>query len=118
MFKPGSPAAGDRKVSFQSGPPDDIDDPYPESSKASKQQGSVGKPSKWQPLSAVEPSPVTENDPFSLGDSDDDKETKANENKSDEAERLQTATAEAMAESIGDSMKKEPGTKRMTAADS
>lgn len=39
---------------------------------------SVSKQSKWQPLSTVEPNPVSEadNDPFSLGDSDDEKETK------------------------------------------
>ncbi|RKF63281.1 putative cue domain-containing protein [Erysiphe neolycopersici] len=38
----------------------------------------ASKQSKWQPLSTVEPNPVseTDNDPFSLGDSDDEKETK------------------------------------------
>lgn len=62
---------------------------------------STGKSSKWQPLATVEPSPVAENDPFSLGDSDDDKETKPKDQSPDEAERLQKATAEAMSGEIG-----------------
>ncbi|POS87932.1 hypothetical protein EPUL_000191 [Erysiphe pulchra] len=39
---------------------------------------SASKQSKWQPLSKIEQNPVSEadNDPFSLGDSDDEKETK------------------------------------------
>lgn len=39
---------------------------------------SSGKQSKWQPLSTVEPNPMGEadNDPFSLGDSEDEKESK------------------------------------------
>jgi len=37
----------------------------------------AGKQSKWQPLSSVDPNPIeTENDPFSLGDSEDEKESK------------------------------------------
>jgi len=116
LFKPSSQAANGRKVSFQNGPPEEIDDLYAGSSKPSKQQGSSGKSSKWQPLSAVEPSPVAENDPFSLGDSDDDKETRPKENTSDEVERLQTATADAMAGSIGDDTKNESGTSKNSGA--
>jgi hypothetical protein len=56
-------------------------------------------------LSTVDPSPVSptrdEHDPFSLGDSDDEKEAKLKDVKDDEAERLQKATSEAMAEDIG-----------------
>lgn len=96
LFKPSSPAASERKVSFQSGPAEEIDDLYSGSSKASNQQSSTNKFSKWQPLSAVEPSPVAENDPFSLGDSDDDKETRTKESRSDKANQLQAATSEAM----------------------
>ncbi len=96
LFKSSPPAPGGRKVSFQNGPPDEIDDLYSGSSNNPRQQVSNSKSSKWQPLSAVEPSTVAENDPFSLGDSDDDKETRIKENKSDDAERLPTATAEAV----------------------
>ncbi|KAF4988908.1 hypothetical protein FGRMN_9489 [Fusarium graminum] len=61
--------------------------------------------SKWQPMSAVEPSPIAENDPFSLGDSEDEREThqKPKEDKSDDSERLKKATAEAMADSLSES---------------
>lgn len=109
LFKPSSPSPSGRKVSVQNGPPDEIDDLYAGASKPSQQQGSSGKSSKWQPLSAVEPSPVAENDPFSLGDSDDDKETRGKEDKSDETGPLRIATAEAMAGSIGKNTKNEPG---------
>jgi hypothetical protein len=57
------------------------------------------KQSKWQPLSTVDPSPIGEvdNDPFSLGDSEDEKETKdrvgGKEIKMDERERLKKAAA-------------------------
>lgn len=64
------------------------------------------KPSKWQPLSAVEPSPIADNDPFSLGDSDDEgdvrthKSAGSREIKLEDAERLRQATADAMADSL------------------
>ncbi|KAM0430572.1 hypothetical protein ACHAPT_005923 [Fusarium lateritium] len=63
------------------------------------------KASKWQPLSTVEPSPIAENDPFSLGDSEDEREThqKPKEEKSDDNERLKKAAAEAMADNLVDS---------------
>lgn len=88
LFKSNPPAPNGRNVSFQTGPPDEIDDIYSGISKTPKQQASAGRSSKWQPLSAVEPLAVAENDPFSLGDSDDDKETRVKENKADEAESV------------------------------
>ncbi|KAF5973435.1 hypothetical protein FBULB1_8321 [Fusarium bulbicola] len=65
--------------------------------------------SKWQPLSAVEPSPIAENDPFSLGDSEDEREThqKSKDDKTDDSERLKKATAEAMADSLSESKETE-----------
>jgi hypothetical protein len=56
-------------------------------------------------MSAVEPSPIAENDPFSLGDSEDEREThqKPKEDKSEDSERLKKATAEAMADSLSES---------------
>ncbi|KAG5984411.1 hypothetical protein E4U55_004873 [Claviceps digitariae] len=63
-----------------------------------------GKASKWQPLSAVEPNPITDNDPFSLGDSEDEKEpskeSKPKDTKTDDTERLKKAAAEAMADNL------------------
>jgi len=83
-----SPMAG-RKVSFQEGPPEEIQDMYAASSKPPTIQttSTPSKSSKWQPLSAVNPSPATENDPFSLGDSDDEKDAKPIVLKDDEADK-------------------------------
>ncbi|KAK1761324.1 CUE domain-containing protein 5 [Echria macrotheca] len=79
---------------------------------ASPAPGSGGKASKWQPLSAVEPSPIAENDPFSLGDSDDERDVKDKkeiklEDKDDDA--LRKATADAMADSLVDDKQKVGG---------
>lgn len=109
LFKSSQAVPGGRKAAFQNAPPEEADDLYPGSSDPSKQQSASGKSSKWQPLSAVDPSPVAENDPFSLGDSDDDKETKAKENESVLTRRPQTAAAEVIAEPVGHTPKNEPG---------
>jgi hypothetical protein len=91
-------------VSFQDGPPEEIKDSY---SGGNNKSNSGAKPSKWQPLSAVEPSPIGDNDPFSLGDSDDEREAKNKDMKPDEAERVRKATEEAMSGDIGTGAKPE-----------
>ncbi|KAK3170884.1 hypothetical protein OEA41_002968 [Lepraria neglecta] len=98
-----------RRVSFQDGPPEEIDIHYPKSPSPTNRpsSGAGGKSSKWQPLQAVDPSPVTDHDPFSLGDSDDE-EAKKKDVKADDSERLKHAAAEAMAENIGGDKKLEP----------
>ncbi|PHH78214.1 hypothetical protein CDD82_3164 [Ophiocordyceps australis] len=64
------------------------------------------KASKWQPLSTVEPTPMTDNDPFSLGDSEDERDakdkpkTEEGTQKAKDAERLQQAAAEAMSDTL------------------
>ena len=105
--KSSSPGSG-RKVSFQPGPPEEIRDMYSGSPKPTmtttqtQQPASTAKSSKWQPLSAVDPSPVTDNDPFSLGDSDDEKDAKPITLKDDdEDEQVKKATNEAINDSIG-----------------
>lgn len=68
----------------------------------------AGKASKWQPLSTVEPSPIAENDPFSLGDSDDEREVKDKKDTiklDDKEDVLRKATADAMADSLVDDKK-------------
>ncbi|KAL1838336.1 hypothetical protein VTJ49DRAFT_2797 [Mycothermus thermophilus] len=68
----------------------------------------TAKSSKWQPLSPVDPNPMaeTENDPFSLGDSDDERDMGKDRPgtsggiKMEDTERLKQATADAMAESL------------------
>jgi hypothetical protein len=77
----------------------------PKDASAAAGPGAAAKSSKWQPLSAVEPSPIAENDPFSLGDSDDEHDVKhktsgSREIKMEDTERLRQATADAMAESL------------------
>jgi len=99
LFKPtpAIPKTSDgRKVAFQSSNEEDI---YTSSPKVS-QAAPASKQSKWQPLSTVDPSPIeAENDPFSLGDSEDEKESKDRvggvEIKTSDAERLKKAAAES-----------------------
>ncbi|GIK02701.1 ubiquitin-binding protein cue5 [Aspergillus viridinutans] len=101
LYKSASPSPDRRKVSFQEGPPSEIGYLY-DTSDPAKRTSTGGKSSKWQPLATVEPSPVAENDPFSLGDSEDERDTKGKEqNNADEADRIKKATAEAMAGEVG-----------------
>ena len=44
---------------------------------------------------------MAENDPFSLGDSDDEKDTKKDQTTVPESDQLKKATAEAMSEEVG-----------------
>ncbi|KAJ5466910.1 Ubiquitin system component Cue [Penicillium sp. IBT 31633x] len=105
-----SPSPDRRRVSFQEGPPTEIDNIYDASTSAKRASASSGasKSSKWQPLSTVEPSPVAENDPFSLGDSDDEKDIKTKEQTAvPESDQLKKATAEAMSSEVGSSKDQE-----------
>ena len=79
LFKPmpRQPSANGRKVSFQDGPPEEIGVTGRASPNPPANQSSTAKASKWQPMTSVEPSPVTDHDPFSLGDSDDEEPKKA-----------------------------------------
>ncbi|KIV90716.1 hypothetical protein PV10_05342 [Exophiala mesophila] len=131
LFKSGGagerrPSPGNaRKVSFQDGPPEEIKDMYSANSDAAPPYSSVpaapgsgGKTSKWQPMSKIDPSPVADNDPFSLGDSDEEKDAKpitlkdgdvaaagadaaGSKKDLDEDERVKKATEDALKESIG-----------------
>jgi hypothetical protein len=115
-----SPGGVNRKVSFQDGPPEEIRDMYSASPKPAAPTATT-KSSKWQPLQSIDPSPVTDNDPFSLGDSDEEKDAKVISLKDDEANattesdtkkedeadaQVKKATEAAMAESIGSETKK------------
>ena len=72
-------------------------------------------------MSTVEPDPITEHDPFSLGDSEDERDakdskmpskhgkTESKDIKLDDAERLKQATADAMADSLMDESAKKGG---------
>ena len=112
-LRPQSTQSG-RRVSFQDGPPDEIDIHYPKSPDSINRpsSGAGSKSSKWQPLAPVDPSPVADHDPFSLGDSDDE-EVKKKDVKPDDSERLKQAAAEAMSDNIssGGEKKLEPQTR-------
>ncbi|KAF1990805.1 hypothetical protein K402DRAFT_347858 [Aulographum hederae CBS 113979] len=74
----------------QSGPVDEVDalyrQPTPTNRQPSPGTGKGGK--KWQPLTSVAPNPESEdNDPFSLGDSDDE-DSKNKDIKAEDTERL------------------------------
>lgn len=87
LFKP-TPAV-------PSGPIDEVDALY---SQPSPPQGRAVSPSatggkKWQPLTSVAPAPVgDDNDPFSLGDSDEE-ETKKTDLKPEDTERLKKSAS-------------------------
>lgn len=106
-----SPSPDRRRVSFQDGPPTEIDNLYDASTPSKRLSSTSGKASKWQPLSTVEPSPVAENDPFSLGDSDDEKETKETKTKEQatgsEGEQTKHATLESVSDEVSSSKDQE-----------
>ncbi|EGD94018.1 CUE domain-containing protein [Trichophyton tonsurans CBS 112818] len=105
LFKSKSASASPdrRKVSFQEGPPEEIQDSLSantssninnsNSNNNNNTSGTANKSSKWQPLSTVEPSPVADNDPFSLGDSDDERESKAKDVKGEDAAKKAEKTS-------------------------
>ncbi|PYI01727.1 hypothetical protein BO78DRAFT_423236 [Aspergillus sclerotiicarbonarius CBS 121057] len=105
LFKTSSPSPDRRKVSFQEGPPAEIDNLYDASEPIRRTPPTTGKSSKWQPLSTVEPSPVGEHDPFSLGDSEDEKEkeTKTKDHNTAEAAAGEASKDGNKAESAGKS---------------
>ena len=123
LFKPPPPSsspkpgADGRKVAFRDTVEDiDMYDRSPNlPPKDTPPTGGGGaKASKWQPLSTIDPSPIAENDPFSLGDSDDEKDApgsakKGDAAKLDDAERLRLAAAEAMNDSLVDDKSKATG---------
>ena len=103
LFKP-TPSRphgpGGRRVSFQEGPPETIGvQSHPTPDPSGRTSAGTGKASKWQPLAAVDPSPVADHDPFSLGDSDEE-EAKKKDIRADDSERLKKAAAEAMSDDI------------------
>lgn len=114
LFKPqpARPRSNDgRKVSFQEQPtqiPRQDSDLY----NAAPSAKDAGKQSKWQPLSSVEPNPTTEdNDPFSLGDSDDEREAKAGAKENAKDEEAAKKTAETTSEGAGSAVTVKPAEK-------
>lgn len=67
------------------------------------------KGKKWQPLTSVQPHPEDDNDPFSLGDSDDEakKEDKEKDVNEEATERLKKAASNSVSEGAGEEKKLE-----------
>ena len=83
LFKPTPPPP-------QGGPVDEVDALYSAPSKDRQPSPSGGTKKKWQPLTSVAPAPEgDDNDPFSLGDSDD--EEKKQDLRQEDTERLKKA---------------------------
>ncbi|KAL8898606.1 MAG: hypothetical protein Q9192_001998 [Flavoplaca navasiana] len=102
LFKPtpARPSSNNgRRVSFQDGPPEEIGvQQRPTSPPDLTKKPSVGtssKSSKWQPLASVDPDPVADHDPFSLGDSEDD-EVKKKDIKADDNTRPKETVPKSM----------------------
>lgn len=104
-------------MSFQEGPPTEIDNLYDAPSSTKRNSSTGSKSSKWQPLSTVEPSPVAENDPFSLGDSDDEKDTKKDQTAIPAGEQSKKATVEAVSEELGSKNQENSDTKGASKSD-
>lgn len=124
VFRPPPPSKSPRpndgrRVAFKEST-EDID-AYNSSPKTGAQRSATppgNKQSKWQPLSSVDPNPIADNDPFSLGDSEDERDVKdktAGQGKGEEggedAERMRKAAAEAMSDSLVEGKQGEAGSK-------
>ncbi|KAL8909746.1 MAG: hypothetical protein Q9207_000055 [Kuettlingeria erythrocarpa] len=107
LFKPTPPrpqSNAGRRVSFQDGPPEEIGvqqrPTSPPNPSKRRPSGGSGKSNKWQPLAAVDPNPIADHDPFSLGDSDDE-DIKKKEVKSEDSVRSDQAAAEGLVDEVG-----------------
>ncbi|GAM86402.1 hypothetical protein ANO11243_044160 [Dothideomycetidae sp. 11243] len=82
----------------QSGPVDEVD-----AAERRSAQGGGGAQKKWQPLTAVAAQPEPDDDdPFSVGDSDDDKESKTKDVREADTARLKEAARKSISEGGGE----------------
>jgi hypothetical protein len=80
----------------QSGPVDEVD-AIDRRYQRQPSPGAATKSAKWQPLTSIAPNPESEeNDPFSLGDSDDEKETKTKDIRESDTARLKEAARKSV----------------------
>lgn len=87
----------------QSGPVDEID--AADRRLGAKDASDSDKAKKWQPLTSVAPNPEDDNDPFSLGDDEEDKE-KTDDLRKEDSERLKEAAHNSVSSSSGDATRK------------
>ncbi|EGP91456.1 unnamed protein product [Zymoseptoria tritici ST99CH_1A5] len=72
----------------QSGPVDEVD--AADRKSTGNNASDTDKSKKWQPLTSVTPAPEDDNDPFSLGDDDEEKD-KTEDLRKEDSERLKTS---------------------------
>ena len=82
----------------QSGPVDEVD--AADRKLAGKDAGDADKNKKWQPLTSVTPHPEDDNDPFSVGDDEDEKE-KTEDARKEDTERLKEAARNSISGPAG-----------------
>jgi hypothetical protein len=83
----------------QSGPVDEVD--AAERRMSGKDASEAEKSKKWQPLTSVAPHPEDDNDPFSLGDDDDEKDSKGEDLRKDDTERLKKSARDSISAGTG-----------------
>ncbi|KAG9825620.1 hypothetical protein KCU98_g15685, partial [Aureobasidium melanogenum] len=89
----------------QSGPVDEVD-AIDRKNQRQPSPGAASKSAKWQPLTSIAPNPESdENDPFSLGDSDDEKETKTKDTRESDTARLKEAARKSITAESADAPK-------------
>ncbi|KAL2025414.1 hypothetical protein VTO58DRAFT_103639 [Aureobasidium pullulans] len=89
----------------QSGPVDEVDAIDRRNQRQPSPSG-ASKSAKWQPLTSIAPNPESEeNDPFSLGDSDDEKETKTKDTRESDTARLKEAARKSVTVESADAPK-------------
>lgn len=89
----------------QSGPVDEVDAIDRRNQRQPSPSG-ASKSAKWQPLTSIAPNPESEeNDPFSLGDSDDEKETKTKDTRESDTARLKEAARKSVTAESADAPK-------------
>lgn len=90
----------------QSGPVDEVD-AVDRKLQRQPSPGAASKSAKWQPLTSIAPNPESdENDPFSLGDSDDEKETKTKDHRESDTARLKEAARNSVTSESADAPQK------------
>lgn len=78
-----------------------------ERKQAGKDATDAEKSKKWQPLTSVAPAPEDDNDPFSLGDDDEDKD-KTEDLRKEDTERLKNAARNSVSNEGKDASERKP----------
>ena len=89
----------------QSGPVDEVD--AADRASSNKDASSADKSKKWQALTSVAPNPEDDNDPFSLGDDDEDKD-KTDDVRKEDTERLKQAARNSVSAGSDDATGRKP----------